>query len=181
MVTARRLEGFDHGHDTGDHEDAAHRLKKSLLRQLSGEPSTEERPGDRRACADPEQPPVDARGRMTDHAGDPHPEAGGHVRADRPRRRLAQPADDRGHAEAAEDESDEPSQEADAERVWDDRQGLIDDVRWIAEELTAVADDAGVRFPVEPEAETTPLPELPPMPPPDAEVPPPPARPEPPE
>ena len=71
--------------------------------------------------------------------------------------------------------------EADAERVWDDRQGLIDDVRRIAEELTAVADDAGVRFPVEPEAETTPLPELPPMPPPDAEVPPPPARPEPPE
>ena len=56
--------------------------------------------------------------------------------------------------------------EADAERVWDERQGLIDDVRHIAEELGAVADDAGVRFPVEPEAEPTPLPELPPIPPP---------------
>jgi DivIVA domain-containing protein len=51
--------------------------------------------------------------------------------------------------------------EADAERVWDERQGLIDDVRRIAQELTAVADDAGVRFPVEPEEETVPLPEMP--------------------
>ena len=56
--------------------------------------------------------------------------------------------------------------EADAERVWEDRQGLIEDVRRIAQELAAVADDAGVRFPVEPDAEPTPLPELPPVPPP---------------
>jgi DivIVA domain-containing protein len=53
--------------------------------------------------------------------------------------------------------------EGDAERVWQERQALIDDVRKIAEELTAVADDAGVRFPVEPEEETVPLPELPPV------------------
>src|SRR5439155_19914485 len=71
--------------------------------------------------------------------------------------------------------------EADAERVWDERQGLIDDVKRIAEELSAVADDAGVRFPVEPEAETTPLPKLPPMPAPDADAAPPPSRPGPPE
>jgi DivIVA domain-containing protein len=51
--------------------------------------------------------------------------------------------------------------EADAERVWEERQSLIDDVRRISQELTAVADDAGVRFPLEPEEETTPLPELP--------------------
>jgi DivIVA domain-containing protein len=50
--------------------------------------------------------------------------------------------------------------EADAERVWDDRQGLIDDVRRIAQELSAVADDAGVRFPAEPEEEMVPLPEM---------------------
>jgi cell division initiation protein len=56
--------------------------------------------------------------------------------------------------------------EADAERVWEERQTLIDDVRRVAQELSAVADDAGVRFPVEPEAEPTPLPELPPTPPP---------------
>ena len=71
--------------------------------------------------------------------------------------------------------------ESDAERVWDERQGLIDDVRRIAEELTAVADDAGVRFPAEPDAETTALPELPPLPPPDPDVVPPPSRPAPPE
>ena len=59
--------------------------------------------------------------------------------------------------------------EADAERVWEERQALIDDVRRIAQELTAVADDAGVRFPEEPEAETAALPELPPLPPPDAD------------
>jgi chromosome segregation ATPase len=58
--------------------------------------------------------------------------------------------------------------EADAERVWEERQSLIDDIRRITEELTAVADDAGVRFPVEPEAEPTPLPDLPPVPPPSA-------------
>jgi DivIVA domain-containing protein len=56
--------------------------------------------------------------------------------------------------------------EADAERVWEERESLIDDVRRIAQELTAVADDAGVRFPVEPEEETTRLPELRPVPPP---------------
>ena len=58
------------------------------------------------------------------------------------------------------------SMEADAERVWEERQALIDDARKIAQELTAVADDAGVRFPVEPEEETVPIPELPPIPPP---------------
>jgi DivIVA domain-containing protein len=67
--------------------------------------------------------------------------------------------------------------EADAERVWDERQSLIDDARRIAHELTAVADDAGVRFPVEPEEETTPLPELPPIPPPATAPPPPPPAP----
>ena len=54
--------------------------------------------------------------------------------------------------------------EADAERVWDERQSLIEDVRRIAEELSAVADDAGVRFPAEPEEEPVPLPEMPPTP-----------------
>jgi DivIVA domain-containing protein len=54
--------------------------------------------------------------------------------------------------------------EGDAERVWQERQALIDDVTRIAAELTAVVEDAGVRYPVEPEAETTPLPELPPLP-----------------
>jgi DivIVA domain-containing protein len=54
--------------------------------------------------------------------------------------------------------------EADAERVWQERQALVDDVRRIAEELVHVADDAGVRFPAEPAEETTPLPELPPLP-----------------
>jgi DivIVA domain-containing protein len=58
--------------------------------------------------------------------------------------------------------------EADAERVWQERQALIDDVRRISEELIHVADDAGVRFPAEPESETTPLPELPPLPEPGA-------------
>src|SRR3954462_10837878 len=55
---------------------------------------------------------------------------------------------------------------ADTERVWEERQSLVDDVRRVADELTAVADDAGVRFPLDPEAEPTPLPELPPAPPP---------------
>ena len=64
--------------------------------------------------------------------------------------------------------------EGDAERVWEERQSLIDDVRRIAEELAAVADDAGVRFPVEPEEETTPLPELPAVAPPARSAPPPP-------
>jgi DivIVA domain-containing protein len=54
--------------------------------------------------------------------------------------------------------------ETDAERVWQERQALVDDVRRIAEELVHVADDAGVRFPAEPAAETTPLPDLPPLP-----------------
>lgn len=69
--------------------------------------------------------------------------------------------------------------EGDAERVWQERQALVDDVRRIAEELVHIADDAGVRFPAEPAEETTPLPELPPLPP--ADVAPPPAPPEPPE
>jgi DivIVA domain-containing protein len=61
--------------------------------------------------------------------------------------------------------------EADAERVWQERQALVDDVRRISEDLLHVADDAGVRFPAEPESETSPLPELPPLP----KAPPPPA------
>lgn len=56
--------------------------------------------------------------------------------------------------------------EADTERVWHERQTLIDDVSRVSAELTAVVEDAAVRFPVEPEAETTSLPELPPVPPP---------------
>jgi DivIVA domain-containing protein len=56
--------------------------------------------------------------------------------------------------------------EADAERVWQERQSLIDDVNRIATELTDVAEDAAVRFPAEPESETQALPELPPLPPP---------------
>jgi DivIVA domain-containing protein len=55
--------------------------------------------------------------------------------------------------------------EADADRVWQERQALIDDVNRIATELKAMADDAGVRFPAEPPEETMPLPELPPLPP----------------
>jgi DivIVA domain-containing protein len=54
--------------------------------------------------------------------------------------------------------------EGDAERVWQERQALIDDVRRVAEDLTHIADDAGVRFPAEPEAETAALPDLPPLP-----------------
>ena len=54
--------------------------------------------------------------------------------------------------------------ETDAERVWQERQALIDDVRRIADDLVHVANDAGVRFPAEPAEETTPLPELPPLP-----------------
>jgi DivIVA domain-containing protein len=65
--------------------------------------------------------------------------------------------------------------DADAERVWQERQKLIEDVRRVAADLTHVADDANVRFPEEPDADTTALPELPAMPP---EPPPPPASPE---
>ena len=54
--------------------------------------------------------------------------------------------------------------ESDAERVWQERQHLIEDVTRLAGELQHVADDAGVRFPAEPDAETTPLPDLPPLP-----------------
>ena len=54
--------------------------------------------------------------------------------------------------------------EGDAERIWQERQSLIDDVRRIATELSAVAEDARVRFPAEPEMETAALPELPPLP-----------------
>jgi DivIVA domain-containing protein len=54
--------------------------------------------------------------------------------------------------------------ESDADRVWQERQALIDDVNRIATDLKAVADDAGVRFPAEPPEETMPLPELPPLP-----------------
>jgi DivIVA domain-containing protein len=55
--------------------------------------------------------------------------------------------------------------ESDADRVWQERQALVDDVNRIATDLKAVADDAGVRFPAEPPEETMPLPELPPLPP----------------
>ena len=71
--------------------------------------------------------------------------------------------------------------EADTERVWQERQSLVDDVKRIATELTDVADDAGVRFPTEPETEPAAMPELPPLPAsesppkaPDSEPPPPP-------
>jgi DivIVA domain-containing protein len=58
--------------------------------------------------------------------------------------------------------------ESDAERIWQERQALVDDVRRIAEDLVHVADDAGVRFPAEPAEDTTPLPDLPPLPEPTA-------------
>jgi DivIVA domain-containing protein len=61
--------------------------------------------------------------------------------------------------------------DADAERVWQERQRLLDDVTRISTDLTAIVEDAAVRFPAEPDAETTALPELPPPPPPPAETP----------
>jgi DivIVA domain-containing protein len=64
--------------------------------------------------------------------------------------------------------------DADAERVWEERQKLIDDVRRVAAELVEVADDANVRYPSEPEIDTSVLPELPELPP---EPPPAPSRP----
>lgn len=64
--------------------------------------------------------------------------------------------------------------DADAERVWQERRRLLDDVTRISGELIALVEDAAVRFPAEPEAETTPLPELPEPPRPAAEAPPPP-------
>jgi DivIVA domain-containing protein len=64
--------------------------------------------------------------------------------------------------------------EGDAERIWQERQSLIDDVRRIASELSEVAEDAGVRFPAEPETETAALPDLPPLPEPEPPPPPPP-------
>jgi DivIVA domain-containing protein len=51
--------------------------------------------------------------------------------------------------------------DADAEKVWQERHRLIEDIVQVAEQLTALAEDAEVRFPAEPEKETTPLPELP--------------------
>jgi DivIVA domain-containing protein len=52
--------------------------------------------------------------------------------------------------------------DADAEKVWQERQRLLDDVTRISGELVALVGDAAVRFPAEPEAETTLLPEMPP-------------------
>jgi DivIVA domain-containing protein len=54
--------------------------------------------------------------------------------------------------------------DADAEKVWQERQRLLDDVTRVSGDLMAIVEDAAVRFPAEPEAETTPLPELPPPP-----------------
>ena len=62
--------------------------------------------------------------------------------------------------------------DADAEKVWEERQRLLEDVVRVARELTGVAEDANVRFPAEPEAETTPLPRLPDPPPPPPPPPP---------
>jgi DivIVA domain-containing protein len=56
--------------------------------------------------------------------------------------------------------------DADAERVWEERRKLIDDVQRISAELAELAADAHMRFPAEPDAETTPLPAMPPPPPP---------------
>ena len=61
--------------------------------------------------------------------------------------------------------------EGDAERVWQERRRLLEDVTRIAGDLQHVVEDAGVRFPVEPEAETKPLPDLPPLPPDKPETP----------
>jgi DivIVA domain-containing protein len=51
--------------------------------------------------------------------------------------------------------------DADAEKVWQERQRLLDDVMRISGALVALVEDAAVRFPAEPEAETTLLPDLP--------------------
>jgi DivIVA domain-containing protein len=51
--------------------------------------------------------------------------------------------------------------DADAEKVWQERQRLIEDVSRVSAELAALAEAAGARFPAEPEAETSPLPVLP--------------------
>jgi hypothetical protein len=45
--------------------------------------------------------------------------------------------------------------------VWEDRHRLIEDVSRVSAELALLAETASARFPAEPEAETTPLPELP--------------------
>jgi DivIVA domain-containing protein len=64
--------------------------------------------------------------------------------------------------------------DADAEKVWQERQRLLDDVTRISGALVALVEDAAVRFPAEPEAETTMLPELPELSPAGASAPPPP-------
>jgi DivIVA domain-containing protein len=55
--------------------------------------------------------------------------------------------------------------DADADRVWQERHRLIDDIVRLAERLTALAEDAEMRFPAEPERDKTPPPELPAPPP----------------
>ncbi len=51
--------------------------------------------------------------------------------------------------------------DADAEKVWEERQRLIEDVSRVSADLAMLAESASTRFPGEPEVETTPLPELP--------------------
>src|SRR4051812_41993379 len=115
VVTFRRLEPLDQGHGAGDHQDATHGLQQPPLGQPAGEPSAEQGAWDRRAGAYAEEPPVDASGRVAHHARDAHPEADRQVRADRARWGLAEPADHRRHAEAAQDQADEAAQQADTE------------------------------------------------------------------
>jgi DivIVA domain-containing protein len=51
--------------------------------------------------------------------------------------------------------------DADAEKVWEERHRLIEDVARISADLATLAESASARFPAEPESATTPLPELP--------------------
>jgi DivIVA domain-containing protein len=51
--------------------------------------------------------------------------------------------------------------DADAEKVWEERHRLIEDVSRISAELAVLAETAAARFPAEPEVETTQLPVLP--------------------
>jgi len=115
VVTGERIEPFDQRHGARDHQDAAHRAQQAAFGEPSGEPRTEQRARDRGGRADAEQPPIDATGRVTDHPRHPHPEADREVGPDRARRRFAEPADHRGHAEAAEDQAHQAAEEADAQ------------------------------------------------------------------
>ena len=83
------------------------------LAEPPGQPGAEQRAGHRGRRADREQVPVHAVGRVADHAGDAHAHAHGEVRPDRARGHLADVAEQRRHAQRAEDEPDEAAEQAD--------------------------------------------------------------------